>query len=148
VEQNRAAFEYRKVAIGQPWHLAEGLVLEMSRFALIERCALNAISQFCLLQCHRTRRSRLYPRGILGTQSKVVRTENQSHYGALAEMSWGAAIAERDFVLSEFDLASAAIVRVAWYSAVATAPRLRSVIVPDTSGNYCRLPVEWQPDPA
>jgi hypothetical protein len=50
VKQDRAALEDRDVAVGQPRHLAEGLVREMLGVAIAERHALDAIGQPGLFQ--------------------------------------------------------------------------------------------------
>ena len=50
MQQDRAALEDREVAIGQPRHLAEGLVREMLGLPIAERRALDAIGQAGLFQ--------------------------------------------------------------------------------------------------
>lgn len=56
MKQDRAAFEDRDVSVGQPRHLAEGLVSEMPGISVAKWRALDAIGQSGLFQ--RTRRSR------------------------------------------------------------------------------------------
>src|SRR6516165_3705304 len=51
MKQDRAALEDRDVSIGQPRHLAEGLVSEMLGVPSAKRRALNAIGQSRLFQC-------------------------------------------------------------------------------------------------
>ena len=50
MKQDRAALEDRDVAIGQPRHLAEGLVREMLGLPVAKRHALDAIGQAGLFQ--------------------------------------------------------------------------------------------------
>src|SRR3982074_2988707 len=51
MKQDRAALEDRDVSIGQPRHLAEGLVREMLGIPSAEWHALDAIGQSGLFQC-------------------------------------------------------------------------------------------------
>src|SRR5713226_4770772 len=51
VEQDRAALEDRDVSIGQPRHLAKGLVREMLGIPSAKWHALDAIGQPSLFQC-------------------------------------------------------------------------------------------------
>ena len=50
MQQDRAAFEDRKPVIGKPRHLAEGLMGEMRRLAVLEGRAFDFIRQARLLQ--------------------------------------------------------------------------------------------------
>src|SRR4051794_1975461 len=51
MKQDRAALEDRDVSIGQPWHLAEGLVREMLGVPSAKWHALDAIGKPGLFQC-------------------------------------------------------------------------------------------------
>lgn len=66
--------------------------------------------------------------------------ENESHCGALAEMTWGAAVGEKDFVLYKFDLGvGGAIVRDGVvYRGISGAAAEFGHIVLDPQGSLCR----------
>jgi len=66
--------------------------------------------------------------------------ENESHCGALAEMTWGAAVGEKDFVLYKFDLGvGGAIVRDGTvYRGVSGSAAEFGHIVLDPNGSLCR----------
>jgi predicted NBD/HSP70 family sugar kinase len=66
--------------------------------------------------------------------------ENESHCGALAEMTWGAAMGEKDFVLYKFDLGvGGAIVRDGVvYRGFSGAAAEFGHIVLEPNGNLCR----------
>lgn len=66
--------------------------------------------------------------------------ENESHCGALAEMTWGAAIGEKDFVLYKFDLGvGGAIVRdgIVQRGFNGSAAEFGHIVL-DTHGDLCR----------
>lgn len=66
--------------------------------------------------------------------------ENESHCGALAEMTWGAAVGEKDFVLYKFDLGvGGAIVRDGVvYRGISGAAAEFGHIVLEPQGSLCR----------
>ena len=69
-----------------------------------------------------------------------IHAENESHCGALAEMTWGAAIGEKDFVLIKFDLGvGGAIVRdgVVQRGFTGSAAEFGHLVL-DPNGTLCR----------
>jgi predicted NBD/HSP70 family sugar kinase len=79
--------------------------------------------------------------GIFSTRIDCpLHAENESHCGALAEMTWGAAIGEKNFVLYKFDLGvGGAIVRdgVVWRGFNGSAAEFGHLVL-DPNGSLCR----------